>query len=67
MSDDTKGTTGCPAHCDHLSHTLTVSPPIEVWVCCHCGRTREVRLTATGGTTHGPYVPGWTTYLSVTK
>jgi len=70
MSADAETTTGCAKHCEHLSHTLAVMPPIEVWRCCHCGRTREVRREMTGGwygedpSKHGPYLPDYRTYFN---
>ena len=57
---EAKDSTGC-VHCDHLSHTLTVHPPIEVYVCCQCGRRREHRTEMSGGSLgggkHGPFAP----------
>jgi len=64
---DRPDATACESHCWHLSHTLTVHPPIEVSVCCRCGQRKEVQRAVVGGSwaavSHGPFAPDLTPYF----
>lgn len=47
---------GAQPHCWHGTMVLLCMPPIDVMVCCHCGRERQERQTD-GRAGHGPYCP----------
>lgn len=53
---DARGDVMLP-HCWHVTHTLTVDPPIPIEQCCWCGESRHqpAMYYAYPPVTHGPH------------